>query len=150
MLRKTVTAAALILATFAATGCEEEATSDNEQIEAPAYQDGTVVLTDQGAFAVELWNEDGEASVGDNTFVLRVCMADTDQGIPNADIDFAAFMPDADVSFDGEASITYLGDGQYERANVELAEAGTWQFDIDIASGSGVEESVHIAFELAE
>jgi hypothetical protein len=149
MLRKTTTAAALLLAALAATGCEEESSAP-EQIEAPAYQDGTIVLSDEGAFAVELWNEDGEATVGDNTFVLRVCMSDTDQGIPGAHLDFEAFMPDESVALESEPTISYLGDGQYQFANVVLTEAGTWQFDVDIASDGGVEESVHIAFQLAE
>ena len=65
MLRKTVTAAALLLATFAATGCEEEATQ-NEQIEAPAYQDGSQADCEGGALRLAI--KDDHPKLGFNDF----------------------------------------------------------------------------------
>jgi hypothetical protein len=134
--------------TVLGSGCSEEG-SEPDIIEAPAYADGTIVLTDGGVFAVELWNDDGQAIVGDNTFVLRVCLSHTDQGVPGAEIGFDGFMPDEDSRVETAPTIEYVGDGQYELANVELDRPGTWQFDVDVTTDSGVQETVSFAFQLA-
>lgn len=131
------------------SGCDD-VSNEPEQIEAPAYVDGAIRLTDEGAFAVELWNKDGAAVVGANTFVLRVCMADTDQGIPGAEIDFSASMPDAEVAGAESPTVTYLGDGQYQVSDLVLEREGTWEFDVAIAVGDSLDESVTFAFQLAE
>jgi hypothetical protein len=140
--------ALLLLAPMAA--CAET----SEEVVADEYVDGEQKLTDDGAFEVVLYNEDGAVQVGENTFYLRVAMPNPgnpraqSKGIPHAKIALDAYMPNDALSMDVVPEITYLGDGEYMIEGVVLEEAGTWQFDFEIAVGMTIRESVSFAFEI--
>lgn len=138
-----------LAAAFVATGCDE-----SESVEADRYVDGTTVETDLGAFDVTLSSESGDASLGENAFVLRVAFPDpTDpeaegKGVPNARIELDAWMPNADHAMYVEPSVTYLGDGEYLVAPVLLDQSGVWSLDFDIAVGETIDETASFVFSL--
>jgi hypothetical protein len=139
--------AALLLAPVA--GCAQ-----SEDLDAAGYVDGERKLTRNGGFAVALYNEDGAAVVGENTFYVRVAFPDPQdpqaegKGIPNAEITLEAHMPNDDLSMDVVPEVTYLGDGEYRLDGVVLEQAGVWQLDFAIAVGKTVRESVTFVFEV--
>ncbi len=139
--------ACLLLAPIA--GCAQ-----SEEIDAGEYVDGERKFTRHHAFTVELYNEDGAPTVGENTFFVRVAFPDPHdpeaegKGIPNANITLDAHMPNEDVSMRTAPEVTYLGAGEYMIEGVRLERAGTWQFDFGINVGETVRESVSFAFEL--
>lgn len=123
--------------------------------EAPApYQDGERLLTETGAFHVELWNASGETQVGANDFVLHVAMPNPNAptelgwGIPDAHVHVDAYMPYADHEMPTDAQVAYLGDGQYILSGVNLDREGTWVLDVEIAVGQSIDDHVEFALEL--
>ncbi len=118
------------------------------------YENGERLLTDSGAFQVELWSAHGQARVGSNDFVLHVAMpnpndpADLGWGIPDAHVRVDAYMPYADREMPTEAQVAYLGDGQYVLSGVHLDREGTWVLDVGISVGQSIDDHVEFALEL--
>ncbi len=144
MSHRNSTLCAIVLALAVVSGCDDQP----EEGQSVVFDGDTRVETEGGAFSVELWSEVKSPCVGSNTFVLRVCMADTEQGIPNAEIGLEAWMPRADGEAGSESAVTYLGDGQYRIENVELGQGGAWQFDFSIEVGATMRESVAFRYEV--
>jgi hypothetical protein len=113
-----------------------------------------VELSELGAFQVTLWNELGDVDVGMNTFWIRVAMPnpadpmDEGQGIPNADIDLHAWMPNAATDMGAEPTVTYVSDGVYRIDDLHIAHAGVWQFDLDLEVGATIDDQVTFAFSV--
>jgi hypothetical protein len=139
--------AALLLAPLAAC-------AQTQDVEPGEYIDGERKFTDDHAFQVALYNEDGAPAVGDNTFYVRIAFPDPrdpradGKGIPNVQLELDAYMPNDELSMDVVPEITYLGDGEYRLDGVVLEQPGVWQFDFSIAVGQTVRESVSFAFEV--
>ena len=118
------------------------------------FQDGMARDSDQGAFRVVLWSDDGELEVGRNDLVVRLGFHDPSdmegpgQGIPGAHVDLDAWMPTANETMTTEPVVTYIGDGQYRVENVVLPEAGVWNFDFDVAVGDNMHETISLAFAI--
>lgn len=148
-MRKIVIAAMLLAPLTGLAGC-----ATGEQLDAGEYIDGERKLTEDGAFTVVLSNEDGMATVGENTFYLRVAMPDPNdpeaegKGIPGATVELDAYMPNDRLSMEVVPAISYVGDGEYMIEGVVLEQAGIWQLDFNIAVGQTVTETVSFAFEV--
>lgn len=145
-MRRVATAFALATLIFAQACADESAPVD-------AYVDGQEQMTDDGAFKVTLYHQDGVAQVGDNTFFLRVAVpvpgddASEGRGVPRAMLDLQAEMLDTDYRMSVEPVVSYEGDGVYRLENVMLDRAGDWSLDIGIRIGS-VEEHASFSFSI--
>ena len=102
-------------------------------------------MTDDAAFSATLFHENGEPEWGMNTFNLRVAMpnpndpTDEGRGVPNLEIDLAAWMSAQDHEMSVEPTVTYVGDGVYRFDGVLLDSAGSWTLDFQIVAGNIVE-----------
>ena len=147
MLRQFVTSALLATSLLVAPGC------DGGDTEARAYVDGQEQLTDDGEFTITLMHEDGEPAWGMNSFLIRVAMPDPNdpeaegKGVPNLDVDLAAWMSDEDHEMDVVPTVTYEGDGFYRVDGVLLDSAGSWTLDFQVSIGAIV-ESARFSFAL--
>ncbi|MCA9685348.1 MAG: hypothetical protein KC457_24425 [Myxococcales bacterium] len=138
----------------AATGCDPSQDEDIGGAEAQPFVDGVAKDTEGGAFRVTLTSRDGLA-VGDNGLIVRVGFHD-----PNDPLAPGRGIPEAEVQLDGWTSLgefatsvgdpVYLGDGEYFFEDLELAEGGVWNFDISIAVGATMDESVSFAFVIPD
>jgi hypothetical protein len=146
MLRQFLTSAVLMASLLVAPGCAEET-------QAGVYVDGQVEMTDNSAFSVTLFHDQGEPSWGMNTFYVRVAMPDRanpnaeGRGIPNLDIDLAAWMNGQDHEMSVDTIVTYEGDGVYRIDGVFLDAAGEWTLDFQIRKGA-IAESARFTFLL--
>lgn len=137
-----------------ATGCDPGQYEDIGGPEAQAFVEGVAKDTEGGAFRVTLTSRGGLA-VGDNGLIVRVGFHD-----PNDPLDPGRGIPKAEVQLDGwtnagefaitTAEPTYLGDGQYLFEDLRLPEGGVWNFDISIAVGATLDESVSFAFVIPD
>jgi hypothetical protein len=138
-----------LLCPLAACDTQED---DNRAIE--DFRDGMALDSDRGAFRVILWSDSGELEVGRNDLVMRIGFHDPNDpeapglGIPRAQVDLDAWMPNADETMPSEPEVTYLGDGQYRIENVVLPEDGVWNFDFEIAVGEHMYETLSLGFNV--
>ena len=141
-----------LLCPLAACDSTEDESTEYRAVE--DFQDGMACDSDQGAFRVVMWSDDGELEVGRNDLVIRLGfhdpsdMDDPGQGVPNARVDLDAWMPTANETMATEPVVTDLGDGQYRIENVVLPEAGVWNFDFDVAIGENMRETISLAFAI--
>ena len=124
----------------------------DEPVEADPYVDGTTQTTDRGAFNVTLWSESGEVQIGQNEMWIRVAMPDpvdpTDEGkgIPSAEIDLDAWMPNAEYAMSSAPLVRYVADGEYVIDGVSFDHPGVWELDFSIAVGETIREDVSFVF----
>ena len=146
VLRHFFTTVCLLAAVSVAPACDTD-----EQ--AGAYVDGMSEVTDDDAFTATLFHADGEPSWGMNTFYLRVAMpnpndpTDEGRGVPNLDIDLAAWMSAEDFEMEVTPIVSYEGDGVYRVDGVLLDSAGSWTLDFQIDKGD-ITESARFSFAL--
>jgi len=149
-----LSSALLALALIAPMAACSEPTDDFRSLE--SWENGMMVDSDAGAFRVTLSSADGMLGMGRNDLIVRVGFHDfndpTDEGrgIPGAELEVEAWMPEADASMQSVIEIGYLGDGAYSVDNVVLTEEGVWNLDIEISVGDGMHESVSLAFDIDE
>ena len=126
-------------------------------MQAAPYHDGIRLLSDGGAFVVDLHHIERDVHLGDNTFVVRIAMPDTQDleapgwGIPDAELDLVAWMPEtsADDALSPPATAE-LGNGIYEVSRVHFDRHGVWQLDLHIRVGNSMDEMVSYVFLLDE
>jgi hypothetical protein len=149
MLRKLSLIAVFLLGVAPLAACDE-----GEGVEADPYVDGTTVSTHRGAFDVTLTSDSGDLVLGENHLVVRVAFPDPNdpnaegKGVPGAEIELDAWMPNEDHTTRIEPSVTYLGDGEYLVAPVLLDRAGVWALDFDIRVGASIDETAAFAFDV--
>jgi hypothetical protein len=138
MLRQFFTTLCLLAAVSIAPACDGDS-------ETGAYVDGQTETTDDRAFTATLFHADGEPTWGMNTFYLRVAMpnpndpTDEGRGVPNLDVDLAAWMAAEDHEMDVNPVVSYEGDGVYRIDGVLLDSAGAWTLDFQMTIGEIVE-----------
>ena len=138
--------AALLACSLFAVACDGD-----DSVDAEAYVDGTTQMTENGAFEVTLFAEDGDLEAGGNTLILKVAFPEPEgdgAGIPNARVDLTAHMPEEAIEMRSVPLMTYTGGGEYRFDNVMLQDDGIWQFDFTIAVGEGIDEDVSFVFDL--
>lgn len=142
---------ALTLATGLA-GCTQASEEFRDLTE---FVDGMAVDSDMGAFRVVISSADGAIGVGRNDLTVRLGFHDPDdpeaegRGIPGAELHLDAWMPGTDMQMNTAPTIAYLGDGAYAIDNVVLDRPGIWNVDLEIEVGSGMYETVSLAFDVA-
>lgn len=133
------------------TACE----TPEDEVETRAienFTDGMAVDSDQGAFRVILWSDDGDLEAGRNDLIMRIGFHDPEDpedpglGIPGARIDLDAWMPNANEAMPSEPVVSYMGDGAYLIENVVLPDDGVWNFDFEVVVGENMHETVSLAF----
>jgi hypothetical protein len=135
---------ALAALALVAPACDQDTADSGE------YVDGQAVATDNGAFTVTLFHDEGAPVVGDNTFFVRVAVVDSadpedeGRGVPNLELDLAAAMTQNDYSMQSVPVFTYEEDGTYRVDAVLLDRTGSWNLDFDMEFGS-IQE--HVAFD---
>lgn len=146
MLRRFV-GSLLVASTFIiAPGCTE-----GEGEVAGRYIDGQTIMTDDQAFSATLFHEDGEPTVGENNFYVRVAVPDyanpenEGRGIGRAEVSLSAAMLDENHIMGVVPEVEYEGDGVYEIEGVVLDRAGDWSLDVDIVVGD-IHERATFAF----
>lgn len=142
-----LSAGALLAFSLFAVACD----GGDDSVEADAYVDGTTQMTENGAFEVTLFAEDGDLEAGGNTVILHVAFPEPEgdgAGIPNARVDLTAHMPEEAIEMRSTPLMTYTGGGEYRFDNVMLEDDGVWQFDFTIAVGEGIDEDVSFVFDL--
>ncbi|WP_106093093.1 hypothetical protein [Enhygromyxa salina] len=131
--------------------------SDSQDIaarNAELFEDGVAKDTEGGAFRVVLSSRDG-LEVGENSLVARVGFHDAHDpedpgvGIPGADVQLDAYMADGSGVV-SDLRGQYLGDGRYEIIGLELSEPGIWRFELSIAVGATIDESVAFVFSVPD
>lgn len=140
----------LAILILAASGCAGEDTVDAE-----AFVDGERKLTDDGAFAVELWHENGAPTLGENDFLFRLEFPDPNdpgdgKGIPAARIAVDCWMPNADHSMPVNPMVIPGAAGDYQMSHIVFDEPGVWQLDFEIAVGKSVVDEVSYVFTVDE
>ena len=146
MARKFFGCLALAAFTMIAPACDQS--SDEPSAE---YVDGQSAETDDGAFTVTLFHQDGAPNVGDNTFFIRVAVVDPaiegdeGRGVPNLEVNLAAQMTNLDYAMESVPTVTYIEDGTYQVDGVLLNKAGGWSLDFNLGFGS-IQEEVSFGF----
>ena len=85
MVRKLAGILAITALAIVASACDADTGDSGE------YVDGQATISEDGAFTVTLFHQDGAPVVGDNTFYLRVAVVhpadpeDEGRGVPNLD-----------------------------------------------------------------
>ena len=142
MLSRLAGALAITALAIVAPACEVDTGDSGE------YVDGQTAISEDGAFTVTLFHQDGAPSVGDNTFFLRVAVVDPadpedeGRGVPNLELELAASMTHDGYDMQSVPVFTYVEDGMYQVDPVVLDRGGSWNFDFDMTVGSIQEEVV--------
>jgi hypothetical protein len=148
------TGLALSLCLIATLGACDATGEDIVAVDAEPFESGVTKDTEGGAFRVILTSHEG-LERGRNSLIARVGFHDAHDpddpgvGIPGADLQLDAYMPESEGSISGLRG-SYLGDGRYEITGLELEEAGIWRFEFSIAVGATIDESVAFVFFVPE
>ena len=146
MVRNFLGLLALAACVLVAPACEQDSGEPTAE-----YVDGQSADTDDGAFQVTLFHQDGAPSVGENTFYIRVAVVDPAEpedegrGVPNLEVNLAASMVSDDHAMPTVPVVTYEEDGVYRVEGVMLDRPGGWSLDFDLGFNS-IQEQVSFGF----
>ena len=142
----TLSACALLFALTPACG--------DSSVDAEGFVEGARQTTSGGGLVVTLWSDDGTVEPGMNGFVLHVAMRDPDDldgagfGVPGAELDVHAYMPNDGVHMSSTPTVRYLGSGEYAVDGLFLEKSGVWVLEFELRLGETFDELIEYPFEL--